>query len=205
MELVKPGDGAAGNSSSSSETADDDNDDKSWFIFSIYQYRKLHAQVNSPNMVSLAGPPSMPPINVDRGRGWELWERWGSPRFVAAPMVWQSERCWRRLARNHGVHLAYTPMVNAFAFVDSWRRSRGLSPFLPVNGGNRRTLQYNRLYDSFKHVAADVTPTCSQTNSAKPEDRPLLLQFCKLVMKPKSFACAKHWPTFFHFAQRGTL
>ena len=36
-----------------------------------------------------------------------------NPRFICAPMVWQSEAAFRQLVADHGVHLAYTPMYNA--------------------------------------------------------------------------------------------
>lgn len=51
---------------------------------------------------------------------WAHWHRLGSPRFVCAPMVWQSERAFRMAARQHsGVGLAYTPMVHADMLLQS--------------------------------------------------------------------------------------
>lgn len=42
-----------------------------------------------------------------------LWEQWGNPRYVLAPMVNQSDLSFRLLVRRYGVTLTYTPMLNA--------------------------------------------------------------------------------------------
>ena len=43
-------------------------------------------------------------------RGWSWWRSIGSPKYVCAPMVDQSERAFRALCFRHNVSLAYTPM-----------------------------------------------------------------------------------------------
>lgn len=49
----------------------------------------------------------------------EFYKQIGSPRFVVAPMVDQSELCYRMQTRKYGAQLVYTQMFNANSFVQS--------------------------------------------------------------------------------------
>eukprot|EP01065_Artemidia_motanka_P009532 TRINITY_DN14887_c1_g6_i1.p1 TRINITY_DN14887_c1_g6~~TRINITY_DN14887_c1_g6_i1.p1 ORF type:complete len:505 (+),score=116.42 TRINITY_DN14887_c1_g6_i1:64-1578(+) len=53
------------------------------------------------------------------GSGVEWWTRIGSPRWVLAPMVEQSEPAFRLLCRSLGTGLAFTPMMHASLLVSS--------------------------------------------------------------------------------------
>ena len=101
---------------------------------------------------------------------WGFWRSLQSPRFAAAPMVWQSERCFRKLARRNGVELAYTPMINAKVFVASYGAPAKEAPtFSSAARHSGGSLAWR--YDSFGNVRDDVLPL-------DPEDRPLVMQFC---------------------------
>ncbi|KAJ1449999.1 dihydrouridine synthase-domain-containing protein [Pelagophyceae sp. CCMP2097] len=66
-----------------------------------------------------AAPPAAPPCAAPPSaklRGWAWFESLGSPKFVCAPMVDQSELAFRNVARKHNVTLCYTPMLLAAQF-----------------------------------------------------------------------------------------
>jgi tRNA-dihydrouridine synthase 1 len=63
---------------------------------------------------------------------------WSSMRFVAAPMVNQSDAAWRMMLRRHGTQVVYTAMLDSARLVrdESYRRSALLSfPQERAHGG----------------------------------------------------------------------
>ncbi|KAJ3872085.1 dihydrouridine synthase-domain-containing protein [Lentinula edodes] len=83
--------------------------------------------------------------------GYEFYrEVLGSPKYVVAPMVDQSELAWRRLSRRYGAQLIYTPIINAKIWADSTNKVIRSSFFDLDTGG-------------------EGDPTT---------DRPLIVQFC---------------------------
>ncbi|KAJ3801739.1 dihydrouridine synthase-domain-containing protein [Lentinula aff. detonsa] len=74
----------------------------------------------------------------------------GSPKYVVAPMVDQSELAWRRLSRRYGAQLIYTPMINAKIWADSTNK-----------------VIRNAFFDLETGEEGDLTA-----------DRPLIVQFC---------------------------
>ena len=95
----------------------------------------------------------MPGLTIDER--WRWWrEQLGSPRFVMAPMVLQSELAFRQLARRHGCELCYSPMLPVAAFLAS--REAG-EPEHPETGGPQ-------------------TREAWVTSSRDGTDRPLLVQ-----------------------------
>ncbi|KAF4610466.1 hypothetical protein D9613_007016 [Agrocybe pediades] len=83
--------------------------------------------------------------------GYEFYrEVLGSPKYVVAPMVDQSELAWRKFSRRYGAQLIYSPMINAKMFVDSTNKTYRNANFDLING-------------------EEGDPTI---------DRPLVVQFC---------------------------
>ncbi|KAJ8495062.1 hypothetical protein ONZ51_g1923 [Trametes cubensis] len=95
----------------------------------------------------------MPGITSDRSRklgGYEFFEKvLGSPKFIVAPMVDQSELAWRKLSRRYGAQVVYTPMINAKMYAEGVRKPYREQNFDTVHG-----------------------------EEGGPEDRPLIVQFC---------------------------
>ncbi|KAJ7142108.1 Dus-domain-containing protein [Mycena crocata] len=73
----------------------------------------------------------------------------GSPKYIVAPMVDQSELAFRRLTRRYGGQLVYTPMINAKLFADATKKYR------------------HQFFDIPSSEEGDPTT-----------DRPLIVQFC---------------------------
>ena len=86
-------------------------------------------------------------------------------------MVWQSERAFRLLCRQHGANLCYTPMINAHCLLGE------RSPTMEGAYDRREAV----LYDI---ANADGTSSTSSSST----DRPLIAQFCATT--PEAFAAA---------------
>ncbi|KAI9459723.1 Dus-domain-containing protein [Lactarius psammicola] len=99
-------------------------------------------------------------------KGYDFYrEVLGSPKYVVAPMVDQSELAWRTLSRRYGAQLAYTPMINAKMYANNKR-----------NG--------------YREVAFNT----ALGEEGGLGDRPLIIQFCandpaQLLASAKALEC----------------
>jgi tRNA-dihydrouridine synthase 1 len=66
---------------------------------------------------SPASPSSRRPVDYEDG--WRLYRKLGSPKYVLAPLVDQSELAFRQLVRRYGCELCYSPMLHAQSFLNS--------------------------------------------------------------------------------------
>ena len=74
----------------------------------------------------------MPKLTIEER--WRWWrETLGSPKYVCAPMVLQSELAFRMQVRRHGVGLCYAPMLPVAAFLES--PAEGEDCEHPLTGG----------------------------------------------------------------------
>ncbi|RDB20629.1 tRNA-dihydrouridine(16/17) synthase [NAD(P)(+)]-like [Hypsizygus marmoreus] len=102
---------------------------------------------------------SIPSPQVEKRRklgGYEFYrEVLGSPKYIVAPMVDQSELAYRRLTRRYGAQLVYTPMINAKMFMDAQHKG-------------------------YRDVNFDIPSgeEGAHASSSTESDRPLVIQFC---------------------------
>ncbi|KAH6910921.1 Dus-domain-containing protein [Coprinopsis sp. MPI-PUGE-AT-0042] len=114
-----------------------------------------HYTSSTSTMQPIPAPP--PPTAREKLTGWDLYRAMGSPKYIVAPMVDQSELAYRRLCRQYGAELVYTPMINAKMFTD------------PVNKAYRSTA-----FD----IHNGEEGSSSSSGSPASTDRPLFVQFC---------------------------
>ncbi|KAK0207122.1 dihydrouridine synthase-domain-containing protein [Desarmillaria ectypa] len=103
-------------------------------------------------------------MTTEKLGGYEFYQNvLGSPKYIVAPMVDQSELAWRIFSRRYGTQLAYTPMINAKMFADDIHRNT-----------------WKKNFDMESGEEGDLTT-----------DRPLIVQFCandpeKLLISAKA-------------------
>jgi tRNA-dihydrouridine synthase 1 len=68
-------------------------------------------QINEPKKIAQTA-------STDKLTGYEFYKSLGSPKFICAPMVEQSDLPFRMLTRKYGCDLAYTPMYHSRVAVE---------------------------------------------------------------------------------------
>ncbi|WPH03362.1 putative dihydrouridine synthase family protein [Acrodontium crateriforme] len=117
----------------------------------------------------------MAPVSKLHGRA--FYESLGSPKFVLAPMVDQSEFAWRLLTRSFLPDekktsvLAYSPMLHARLFADSPKYRA--SHFEPVKAPLAMAAPGDKA-----HAEATLKPEDFYLDGNPKMDRPLFVQFC---------------------------
>jgi len=64
-------------------------------------------------------------------RAWEFYRKMGSPKYVCAPMVDQSELPFRMLTRKYNTDLCYTPMLHSRMMVDDQKYKKNMFSTAP--------------------------------------------------------------------------
>jgi tRNA-dihydrouridine synthase 1 len=131
-----------------------------------------------PDMPTLPSPPA---TKMNKLGGYEFYRSIGSPRYVVAPMVDQSELAWRMLSRaplppamagpstaptpavpytrhQGGATLCYTPMIHAKVFSEAKQLSKAGDGYFDLTHGE----------EGSKEAVAGI----------EGGDRPLVVQFC---------------------------
>jgi tRNA-dihydrouridine synthase 1 len=126
-----------------------------------------------------------------RLKRWEWWESIGSPKYVTAPMVDQSELAFRMLTRRYGAGLTYTPMINSkvFAISSTYRKENfytapGDDPLIAqFCGDDQEMLVESAKYIQDKVSGVDINFGCPQGIARKGHYGSYLLEEPALCVK----------------------
>lgn len=123
---------------------------------------------------------------------YEMWKELGSPKYVCAPMVDQSELAFRMITRKYGTELTFTPMVHSVLFSTQDKyRARWLSDisleeqpcFVQFCGHDPEILLQAAKYVEKKTPCVDLNLGCPQGIAKRGYYGSFLLENEGLVLK----------------------
>ncbi|KAF8895831.1 hypothetical protein CPB84DRAFT_1781929, partial [Gymnopilus junonius] len=125
---------------------------------------------------------SEPSQKLEKTSGYQFYrDVLGSPKYIVAPMVDQSELAWRRFSRRYGAQLIYTPMINAKVLEYPLPLLPSLNIYRRADVRRREQQKYrNSNFDLIHGEEGDPTT-----------DRPLIVQFC--ANDPEQLLTSRKW------------
>ncbi|CAL1166074.1 unnamed protein product [Cladocopium goreaui] len=101
------------------------------------------------------------PEKIRVERAWNFYREMGSPRFICAPMVGQSELPFRLMLRKAGCDLCYTPMMHAEEFAGSSEEEMARQGFATCAEDRPLVVQFcAKTPEDFLQAALQVQDRC---------------------------------------------
>ena len=148
-------------------------------IATIMASAKVKEEVEQRNIALAAKCRAEHTFPAEKLTSFDFYKSIGSPKYVVAPMVDQSELAWRILSRRYNADLCYTPMFNAklFAKEEKYRDEHwaGLKSGLGGGGPNDRPLIVQ------VHIITHIRTSLLCT---------FLIMYSKMTHYPLNYFCA---------------
>jgi len=138
----------------------------------------VHTNLLSSGVRILSSPdPALKALDLTAGH--RFYASIGSPRFVVAPMVNQSELPFRLLCRRYASQLTYTPMIHSSLFVTAPKYNQEHFDFERTQLNDHQAVE--NIHSSPPSTSTpSFLPPCTSLSEQEERslDRPLIVQFC---------------------------